>query len=355
MTRAAYLNLAGQYENIGDGIIRRRTLDWVRGAREVHVYVGAAPQEWVTQLQLDPGSRVYRTDEHSAWMRGALRAGRRSLVVLAPGEVFLRSRELPRELKLLGLAAVLRLRGGALVSPPRHTRFNERPAVAVHRLTARLSRSAMWRTRATAEMMRVGLSLPDIGFDETPVEGLPWQERSTLMVSMRGPRPFPSEAWVEGVRAFADRAGLRVQTFAQVRLDEQRAAELAERLGGEHLAWGERDLLAHEQVLRRAYGGARLVVSDRLHVVIMAMLSGAMVAEVADRPSPKVSDHLAQIGLGGVTLDSSSTDAAGVVAHLEHLVTRRQEFTDALAAGRAQLAAAHRNVRALLQPRAVPA
>lgn len=349
--RRAYLNLAGQFNNVGDGIIRRRALDWVRGVEEVHVYVGDAPQEWVTQLRLDPGTVVYRPEQHARWMRGAALAGRRALVVLAPGETSLLLRDLPREVKLLALAALLRATGGAMVSPPRHVRFSAAPTIAVHRLSARLLRVAMWRTQQTADRMGVGESLPDIGFDETPVVGDPWAERGTLMVSLRGKRPVPSRAWTDGVTAFARRQGLHVQTFAQVSSDEERARELAGVLGAEHLPWGDRDLLAHEEHLRQAYGRARLVLSDRLHVVIMAMLSGALVAEVVDAPSEKVRDHLAQVGLTGLTLDSATTDADGVADFLDGVLARRSEVADRLATGRARLAEAADRVRAMVEVR----
>jgi hypothetical protein len=347
--RTVHLSLAGEHVNVGDGIIRRRTLDWVRGAREVHVYVGSSSAQSIAQLQLDPGARVYRREQHSAWVRGALRGGRRSLVLLAPGEVQLRGRELPRELKMLALTAVVRLAGGAVVRAPRAVRAHAWPTLVVHRLAAALSTSAMWRDRRSAELVGVGEDRPDIGFSERMSSGMPWEHRSVLGVSLRGPRPAPSEEWVEGVRAFADRAGLRIQTFAQVKLDERRAAELAERLGGEHLPWaGDRDLLAQERYLRQVYGGARVVVSDRLHVLVVALLCGAVVAEVADAPTSKVSDHFAQIGVDRISYDVRTRGAPGVAAFLEGQVARRQEVLDHLAAARAELAEVERMVQGLL-------
>lgn len=44
-------------------IIRRRTLDWVRGAREVHAYVGATTPGWVDQLRFGAEDRGHHREE----------------------------------------------------------------------------------------------------------------------------------------------------------------------------------------------------------------------------------------------------------------------------------------------------
>lgn len=348
LPRTAHVMLTGAHGNVGDAIIRRRTLDWVRGAREVHAYVGATTPGWVGQLRFGDHDRVHHREHLVRWLRGVLFGARGRVVVLAPGEVALGRRELAKELGFLALTVVVRLTGGVVVRPPRALRGRAPATVAVHRLACRLSAVVMWRDAPSAALVGTGLSLPDIGFGEAVVEGAPWSHRSTVMVTLRGNRPFPSPAWVQGITAFADAAGLRLQTFAQVRQDEARAVELATALGAEHLAWGERDTVAQEERLRRAYGDARVVVSDRLHVLVFAMLSGALPAEVVDAPSAKIREHFAQIGVRDLTLDSTSAGAGQVQAFLDELVGRHDRTFAGLAAGRAELAQAERLVQRLV-------
>ena len=48
--REVFIVLTGAYGNVGDGVIRRRIIGWVRDAGAVHAYVGNAPADWVEQL-----------------------------------------------------------------------------------------------------------------------------------------------------------------------------------------------------------------------------------------------------------------------------------------------------------------
>ena len=73
---------------------------------------------------------------------------------------------------------------------------------------------------------------------------------------------------------------MRIRTVVQVREDEARARELAVALGGEYEMWGDTDAVEQEARLRQRYSGARLVVSDRMHVLVLAAIDGAAPAEL---------------------------------------------------------------------------
>ena len=60
----------GQYENVGDIILRRHLLDWVRPVGDMHVYVGNSPAGYDEGLGLGPDDRVYRSLR--AWYKAAL-------------------------------------------------------------------------------------------------------------------------------------------------------------------------------------------------------------------------------------------------------------------------------------------
>ena len=60
----------GQYENVGDIILRRQLLDWIRPGGELHVYVGHSPAGYDDGLRLSPDDHLYRSLR--AWYRAAL-------------------------------------------------------------------------------------------------------------------------------------------------------------------------------------------------------------------------------------------------------------------------------------------
>ena len=51
----------GQYENVGDIILRRQLLDWLRPVGRLHVYVGQSPDGYDQGLGLRDGDVVYRS------------------------------------------------------------------------------------------------------------------------------------------------------------------------------------------------------------------------------------------------------------------------------------------------------
>src|SRR4029079_18374413 len=77
----------GQYENIGDIILRRPLLDWAREAGRLHVYVGDSPAGYDEGLGLQPEDRVYRSFRqwYAALVKAAVAGNAHS--IYKPGEV----------------------------------------------------------------------------------------------------------------------------------------------------------------------------------------------------------------------------------------------------------------------------
>lgn len=322
-----FVSLTGPAGNLGDALIRRATLEWARSTSdELVAYVGEAPDVWLTQLGVPTGTRLLRSKRSVAkWLWLLATAPARPVLVFEAGEVPLDRGNGLRELVFLAETVIVRLKGGVVVRPPRGIRAPSNPSAWVHARAARWSQFALWRDGASAAIAGGSRIVPDIGFAAGIRPGLPWHERDELLISLRGTRPLPDGEWLRAVRATADAHGVRIRTVVQVREDEQRATEIAEALGGTFEPWGDTDPLTQEQRLRERYEHARLVVSDRMHVLVLAALSGAVPAELVPHPTGKITAAFDTIGLTGLSLDAASAGAADMERFLTAQLDRADE------------------------------
>lgn len=346
-----FVSLTGPVGNIGDALIRRETLDWARGtSAELVVYTGVAPGVWLRQLGVPSDAIVLRSKRSVPrwlWLLGT--APRHPVLIFEAGEVPLDRGNVLRELVFLAETALVRLKRGVVVRPPRGARAPTEPAAKIHGLAARLSQVALWRDRWSAGRIGGGIVVPDIGFAAGIRPGAPWDARGEVIVSLRGGRPYPSADWIASVRATAERAGLRIRTVVQVREDEDRSRELAAALGGDFEPWGERDALDQEALLRERYENARLVISDRMHVLVLAALSGAVPVELVAHPTQKISEAFAAIDLHGLSQDASGLDPATMERFLEASLDRAAEVSARVREAADALAAAESSMRARIE------
>ncbi|MCD2498726.1 hypothetical protein [Microbacterium nymphoidis] len=326
-----FVSLTGPAGNIGDALIRRETLEWARGTSdELVAYVGEAPDVWLHQLGVPTGTIVLRTKRSvPRWLWLLATAPRRPVLVLEAGEVPLDRGNGLRELVFLAETVIVRLKRGVVVRPPRGIRAPSNPALWLHALAARWSQVALWRDEKSAALVGGAQVVPDVGFAAGVRAGSDEEAREELIISLRGARPMPSAAWIEAVRAFARTEGLRIRTVVQVREDEQRSRELADALGGEFEPWGDIDAVTQERNLRARYDDAPMVISDRMHVLVLAALSGAVPVELVPTPTGKIAAAFDVIGLHGVSHDSRDAD---VNALTQVLVTQRGRRDEVIAA-----------------------
>lgn len=341
-----FASMTGDYPNIGDAIIRREALEWVSGLGPVHTYVGRAPDAWIDQIGAAELGPVYHRGAGSKeWMR-ALVVAKRPVLLFEPGEVQLESRHAVRELVFLAVIVLVKVKRGTVVSAPRAV---ARPGVLpllLFRLGARAADVVPMRNRESLALVGGSIRSPDIAFGR---EGIPTGQagpRDTLVVSLRGKRRAPSAEWIEAVRSFAEARGLRIVAAAQVRDDEDRAAELARALGAEDFGWGAIPELSQEHRLMMLYARARLVISDRLHVLVLATIQGAKPLELVDAPSGKVDSHFSWVGIDDVSVDSTGMDVAALTSALAAAAGRpAPPLTQALDRARADVAEVRRLAR----------
>jgi hypothetical protein len=331
----------GQYQNIGDVLLRRHLLDWLRRCGRLHVYVGRSPAGYDAGLGLTAEDVRYRS--FITWYAAGLASAARGQAsyVFKPGEIQLTLIGMKEHLSMLPLLVLIRARGGAAARAGAGSRnFSALPRMLIGPSIA-LSNLSLWRDAETARYLGGGV-MPDLGFGEgnADLAASDVSGRDVLVVSMRsdlGDRPDPPQYWLAAVRQFAERHGLMIWTATQVHVDDERSGRLASALGGQSLRW---DGVGHDEQearLRTLYRRAAMVVSDRLHVLIAALTEGAVPAGLLLDASDKVARHFAAAGIYDVSFPSAGLGTDDLVSRLEGLLQRRAILLEQLDQARAQL------------------
>lgn len=315
-----YVLCTGQEDNIGDVVLRRAFLDELREIGRLGIYLGPASAEFIDALALGPDDRVF--DSKKDWRAAAWRSARaqRTWIVDKPGEIVLNRRLLAAQVRLWPLMVLARLRGGRVIRSGLGFRTDTRWKQRLYAQTLRASDMLVWRDTESRQVAGHGRVAPDWGFWEDCTASP--HERDSLILSYRSDRPMPSEDALEAVRRFADREGLRLVVATQVQRDSSRTLEIAAVIGADVADWplgvSHRD---QEQRLRELYGRARLVLSDRLHVLIVGYTEGALPLCLVEWDEDKINRHFAPVGMADVSVRavgaewfdvlSSSVEGAG--------------------------------------------
>jgi hypothetical protein len=322
---AIYVPLVGQFDNIGDVILRRQLAARLNAAGEIHVLVGSAPDEFVAALQLSPKAVVHRSV--SSWYRHAVLTGtKRPYYFFKPGEMRLALSGLREHVGVLPLLAAVRLKGGGIGCVGVGSRGRSRLAKALATPALKLSHSTFWRDAETQSEFGFGDTVPDLAF----AEGLELssaapgsEEGKYLVASFRSDRRDLLESEVSALAEFARSHDCEVVIAPQVRRDGRAAELLAHRLGARYSAWTSQDHIGRETELRQLYRNARVVVSNRLHVLVAALTEGAAIAGMGVDVGNKVERHFRTAGIPEVTPYHLRT-ASSLVNHLVESVNRAE-------------------------------
>jgi hypothetical protein len=293
----------GQDDNIGDVVLRRAEFDFLRELGSLHLFLGPASPRFVEALRLGPWDQTYT--EHEAWWSAYREQSRshRTLLVDKPGELQMNLSTLRRRATMIPTSRAARRKGGRLAHFGVGIRTWDARLGAPFRLAYRTADLLYWRDTASLERFRYGALMPDWAFAEAPLRNVDiGSERPSLVVSLRSDRPKPSPAWLSTVRQFADEQDLELAVVTQVGRDSARSVWLAEALHARRIDWLDtRSHANQERVLREAYQRARIVLSDRLHVLIIGAIEGASPLCVTEWHEGKVGRHFEAIGLADVS------------------------------------------------------
>lgn len=350
MTRVL-VSAEGQVDNVGDSVLRRALLDALRPAGDLVVNVSGSTPDYITGLDLQAGDRT--VGSRSEW-RSLVVAGTRQGCGFAynAGEAQLTRDWGITYARLAPLLILNRLRGGHAVHLGFGLRSDSRLWAHVLRLSLAPCELVTWRDASSRAWVGTGTVAPDWAYAAGPsapdgVAALPTSGRDVLAVSLRFDRPPPSAAWVATVRAVADERGLQVVAVPQVERDRPRAADLARVLGGDLVEW---DGTAHRVVeaqVRAVYRRSALVVSDRLHAVVMGHTEGAVPVGLATGSVAKLDRTLSAAGVAGAAFVAGD-DTAADVARVHGLLERRAAILASADTAATRLAALRAHVHDLL-------
>lgn len=335
----------GQYDNVGDTVLRRGYLDHLRSLGPLTVFVGDKTDDYLSGLGLQPGDQPVRDPQ--TWRRAVSRhllAGR-GVYAFDTGETEVRRPFAVRYLRLAPLLLVHRLRGGTAVLTGVGVR-EPRPWRPVISAVLRLCRVVTWRDGPSRHLMGIGTVTPDWAFAlGADAETLRDAEapRPLLALSVRqglshAARERPDDAWVETVRDLAATLGLRPVVVAQIERDGDLARDLAARLDCDAVTWLDDDHARQEARLRETYRRSALVLSDRLHAVVIAATEGAVPVALSSGPMDKTTRTLAGAGIDRTSVPRDLRDRDAALAVMTDALDRRPEIIEAVIAARTRLA-----------------
>lgn len=313
-TEIVYAWLTGQDDNLGDSALRRGYADALRARGPLVVYVAGASDSYIGGLGLAESDRVVR--KFLPWLGGAIWRACREPVTIAlnAGEFSFSGRYTLIAVPLAAVLGVFRRLGGRVVwlgaSVPRAVQGRTWLFRRLHR-RAQLVR---WRDQATALVFGPAPWMPDwvLGLEPSGDAGM---DRGTLGLSLRGDRAYPTAEWLASVRHAAQRLGLEIVTIAQVERDSAYAVRLASDVGGRAVPFEGRSHREQELVVRTEYGRMRVLVSDRLHSLLIAATEGAVPLGWSEAATAKIARHFDPLGMPWVAVTPGR--AATAVADLD--------------------------------------
>lgn len=334
----------GQYDNVGDTVLRRGFLDHLRRLGDLRVYVGDKTDDYVSGLGLQSGDVAVRDGrEWRAAVSRQLSTGG-GLYAFDTGETEVQAPFAKRYAKIAPLLAVNKARGGMAVqlgvgvreSTPWRT-----PISGVLRLCDEVS----WRDEASRRIMGLGSVTPDWAFALGSTDALLFdaqRPRPRLAIAYRqglshAAREKPSDAWVDAVRRIAVSLSLQPVVVAQIERDGPLATELAERLGCEAVVWLDDNHARQEERLRAVYRDSALVLSDRLHAVVIAATEGAVPIALSAGPMDKTTRTLEGAGIERTSVERSLPDTDAALEVITDALQRRGEIMRAVSTARLRL------------------
>jgi Polysaccharide pyruvyl transferase len=339
-----FASAMGQYDNVGDTVLRRGFLDTLRRVGTLNVFVGNRDADHVSALGLAEHDILYHTS--AEWRARVSRAltKERSLYAFDTGETEVRRAFALRYLRLAPLLIASRLRGGISAHVGVGVRESTPWRVPISAVL-RLCSVVTWRDEYSRRVMGHGGLSPDWAFAlGSPAEFLRSDStpRPRLAIAIRqglshAKREKPSEEWVSAVRQMSDELGLKPIVVAQIERDGPLTEELADRFGCEAVVWDGPNHSRQESRLRAVYRESSVVLSDRLHGLVIAATEGAVPIGLAMSENDKVTRTLAGVGISGTIVDRSLGDPDVAIDVMRDAIGRRAEIVESVLAARVSI------------------
>ncbi|MBZ4486835.1 hypothetical protein LQ938_02890 [Microbacterium sp. cx-55] len=335
---------SGQEDNIGDVVLRRKMLTDLREFGELHIFLDDASPDFRDALELAQADVVY--SDRTRWRRELWQSIRRrdAWLVDKPGELITSRRRLLALARLTIAALAIRAQKGAVLRLGLGQRAPHRGFALAYRPFLATANVLAWRDPESMQAFGIGEVMPDWGFGEVALAAP--GTRSRLAISYRSDRAQLSDDAVAGITSAATALGLSPIVVTQVGRDEERSRSLAARLGCELVGWPEG--VTHreqERRLREIYAESAVVLSDRLHVLIVGMTEGAIPLGLTEHTESKIQRHFDAVGLSGVSVQVPTGDELAAERAIIDAARREQEVRTALQESNSRLASLIARIR----------
>lgn len=297
---------SGQDDNIGDVILRRRMLRSLQNAGDVRVYVGSASPEFIEGLGLRPRDSVITNYVWFVLTAMVCSVRRNWKFAFNPGEIKCNRRQSLMHAALIPMMLLANIRGRRCI----------RIGVGVHghqsrwglliKATVDLAKVNIWRDVESRERFRRGTVAPDWAFDEQGMSadsGSKGVARNLLGISVRSDGGDISASWIAAVQKLVATHNLEPVVVVQVRRDADRAYEISRLFDCKIIEWNEQSHVEQEDRLRSVYRECAAVISDRLHVLVMAMTEGSVPIGLMEHPDSKIRQHFDAAGFDRLSWD----------------------------------------------------
>lgn len=340
-----FIPLVGQFTNVGDTLHRSVLLEWLGECKEVHAYVGAAPNSFMTGLYLPKNVVIY--ESLGVWMFKALTSVGRAGFVYNPGEITGTKKRFLKELFLFPLLCLYRVFNGVVLKVGVDIQERGRVDSFLYGIGNYLTSYSYYRTEESYIRYGRGEVIPDLGYYRFQKIG---GSRDCISLSMRSDKYEDSESLVRGVALYAKENNLKVALVSQVRMDNssaERMRALLKQAGceAECCLWEDRTTHAEQEMLvNEVYGRSLVVVSDRLHVLIAASNNGAVPVCISPYYSNKVNKHFKVIGYTDLVYNSADMDFIAVMRVLDQASLRRAELQQKMMHAKSRLVKVKRDM-----------
>ncbi|BCW49579.1 hypothetical protein [Arthrobacter sp. StoSoilB13] len=298
MRNILHISIAAQSDNLGDIEIRRQMIQqYVQRGYDLIVFIGTMPPAYVDAFHL-PASSILVSNPLS-FQIAVLRNSVRGLAHLAyaPGPHILMDspKALFKAAGVLGLCAVVRMRGGTLNVIGRSLRGGGRMAIQLERGLRSLATGYAMRDIASGVVLGRKLDvMPDLAFLRSKSEATSSPlvpERDILAMSFRSDRAINQDHLTSLVFESRKR-GLRPVLITQVKRDETQHADLARHFGIDFVAWADRTHSEQERLIDSYYARAHAVVSNRLHSLLFGLAHSAFPVALSESNQNKIATTL---------------------------------------------------------------
>lgn len=310
-----YVWLTGHIKNVGDSVLRRPYIHAIKSVSEVNVWGGARPQSNGYLLGLDLDEKdISPTFFH--WYRDLAKDifSRRVNFAFNAGEFRVSKAYLLGMIALLPLLLVLKIRRGKILWVGAAIAETKSGFIWPFKIFAKMADLIRWRDSESSSVFFEAKTMPDWAFSLGDISGNDFRSRNSLLISLRGDRPYPSETWLQSVEKLAVRLELEIGVIVQVEEDQEYGERIAERLQAPLVGWENESHKDQEKLVRESYKKAKIVFSDRLHALIMASTEGAVPLGWCESSTSKISKHFSLVNAPWVSV--SQGEIIGELADL---------------------------------------